>query len=330
MAAYKPWNPFTTPKPPSGSYDPALDAALGASNRGLRDIRFDRLQGDSRALADYGTGLGQIAQSRARLGEDAATARGGAERGYNRGVEDLRTGYYRGGQDLDTGYGRDIFDIDKAGSRAQEDFQRNVAALTKGYGNLAASQKAGANQRGVLGGTLMLQSAAKRLGNQAVDQEGLDVGLDRTTADLGTTRERTTEDYGINKGRLGEDFQQGMTRSTEDLDTELTGIGRGLRRGGEDLDFSQAQLGEGYTRGGQDREQAELRAEREATQFGLDTDGQKVLQASQNNWNPATGPSNEFRDASGNPYRVIQRGGMTVGVSPSGTELWKRPKARAA
>jgi hypothetical protein len=41
------------PKPPTGSYDPALDAQLRASERGLGDVRMDTATANTRALNDW-------------------------------------------------------------------------------------------------------------------------------------------------------------------------------------------------------------------------------------------------------------------------------------
>lgn len=70
--------------------------------------------------------------------------------------------------------------------RGQEDYDTNVAALTRNYGNLASRQTEQANAYGVISGGGALQSAAKRAANQKIDQTALDTTYNRGVADAGT------------------------------------------------------------------------------------------------------------------------------------------------
>lgn len=51
--AFRPFKPYSPPRPPSGSYDPALDAARDAASRGYRDVRQDTALAGTRAAADF-------------------------------------------------------------------------------------------------------------------------------------------------------------------------------------------------------------------------------------------------------------------------------------
>jgi hypothetical protein len=57
---FKPFKPYQAPPLPSGSYDPALDAQLGAANRGLGDTQADYATQAQRAQIDYGLQQDQI------------------------------------------------------------------------------------------------------------------------------------------------------------------------------------------------------------------------------------------------------------------------------
>lgn len=70
----KPFTPFKPPaRPPTGAYDPALDAQEGAANRGLADLAADIGEGGrlrERAATDYGLGLGEIDRQAGYAGAD--------------------------------------------------------------------------------------------------------------------------------------------------------------------------------------------------------------------------------------------------------------------
>jgi hypothetical protein len=130
LQPFSPFTPFGTP--PTGSYDPALDAQVGAAGRGLSD-------------------LGQDTQrQRERLGTD-----------YNLQRGDLQT----------------------AEQRATADHQRALDMLTRNYSQLANRQAQGQARAGVLGGGAVLQAAAKRAANKALEQQPIDTSFQRYSAD---------------------------------------------------------------------------------------------------------------------------------------------------
>jgi hypothetical protein len=158
----KPWafKPYTPPRPPSGSYDPALDAARDAARRGLGDVRQDTALAGTRAATDF------------QLGQD---------------------------------------DVNRSFNRYDEDYRRNTDMLKRSYDILAGRQAESANVQGVMGGGALLEAAAKRQANQALEQGGLDTG-----------RARAVEDRDLGIGQLNLGYERGTT----DRATSLARAGR--------------------------------------------------------------------------------------------------------
>lgn len=131
--ALQPFSPFTPyGTPPTGSYDPALDAQVGAAGRGLFD-------------------LGQDTQTQKdRLGTDYNLQRG---------------------------------DLVTAQDRATADHQRALDMLQRNYAQLGNRQAQGQARAGVIGGGAVLQAAAKRAANKALEQQPIDTSFNRFTED---------------------------------------------------------------------------------------------------------------------------------------------------
>jgi hypothetical protein len=72
--------------------------------------------------------------------------------------------------------------------------------LTRQYGQLGRNQLQGANQAGVIRGGALLQSAAKRAENQAIDRQPLDTNFQRFLADNAQQAQRTQQDYETHGG----------------------------------------------------------------------------------------------------------------------------------
>lgn len=232
-----------TPNPPQGSYDPALDSALGQSNRGLRDLIADIGEGGTqraRALTDYATAMGQIEQQRGRNLEDYNTGTGNIETGYQRSLSDLLQQRERGTQDYGT----------------------NVSTLQRNFANLGIAQGEAQRKAGAMAGSgANLQAARKRAANEAIERAPIDTAYQRFMADSNTSQ-----------GRLGED----RTRNLADLL-------RAYNRGDQDLTTQGGQLSLAYGRQGEDWATALQRAQREAGAFADDTLEAKVAQFVQNN-----------------------------------------------
>lgn len=76
--------PYVPPKPPAGSYDPSLDAAREAAERGYGDLRQDVETAGTRADVDYGLGREGVGRQFGRYEED-----------YNRNTNLLKQSFDR-------------------------------------------------------------------------------------------------------------------------------------------------------------------------------------------------------------------------------------------
>lgn len=184
--------PITTPayirpdSPPTGFYDPSIDAQVRASGRGLGDLFEDD------------------ATRRLRGANDYTTARGDITRQRDESLADLLTNYQRGLSDSQLGEGR-----------MREDYGTSLATLDRNYQRLGGQQGQQATMAG-LGGSAAAQAASKRATNRAIDQAPIDTNFNRGIADLLTNRSRMTDDYGLNVRRTNE----GADRSYGQLDTD--------------------------------------------------------------------------------------------------------------
>lgn len=165
--------------PPPGFYDPAIDAQVRASSRGLADL-----------FADTST-------ARLRGANDHTTARDDIFRQRDEGLADLLSGYNRGLADSQLGE-----------TRLGEDHSTAVENLMRSYTRLGGQQAQLASMAG-LGGSAAAQSASKRSANEALDQAPIDTGYQRNLADLLTGRQRMTEDYGTNVTRTTQAADRG-------------------------------------------------------------------------------------------------------------------------
>jgi hypothetical protein len=162
--SFHPFLPYGTP--PVGSYDPAVDAQVGAANRGLFDLGQDTQTANERDTTDYGLGVGDVTRSRDRSLADLATGR----------------------------------------TRADEDHTRALAMLQRSYQQLGNRQLQGQARAGVLSGGAALQAAAKRQANQAIDQQPIDTSYKRFVDDNTLAQTRVGEDSDSALGRLALDL----------------------------------------------------------------------------------------------------------------------------
>lgn len=194
--------------------------------------------------------------------------------------QDVERANTRAGSDLSLAVGADgtsgvgqqkawsLADNMRSRTRSQEDHGTATANLTRQYGNLGRSQAQQAQQAGAVGGGGLAQALLKRTANQGREQAGLDTSLSRTLADLSQSDQR-------------------IEKSAED------------RVGGLTLD---------YNRGVEDRNQVQVpRAQREYTQFGLDSERQRSFQAAGAGlFEAPRRPANEFKSPGGTSYRVLK------------------------
>jgi hypothetical protein len=254
------FTPYRPPTPPAGSYDPSLDAQLAAARRGLSDLQ------------------GQIGTQQARDVTDYAAQQEALNRqaGYNR-------------EDLNQQRDRAAADFGQARARGTEDYNRNVAMLTRQYGQLGRNQLQATNQAGVIRGGALLQSAAKRAENQAIDRQPLDTNFQRFMADNAQQAQRTQQDYETQTARGAAGLTDQLGRLALDYSPPDANNPLGGRR------F-------------QDRTTQLTQAQREQAFFGQDVNAMKAFQASGSGWDPPQRPANEFVSKAGVPYQV--RGGV--------------------
>lgn len=293
----QPFTPYQAPPLPSGFYDPNLDAQLAAAQRGLGDTTQDYATQASRNQIDYGLQQDAINLNQSRGLADYQTNydRGSQDltTGYNRNSQDLTTNFNRGSQDLNTGYSRGTQDLNTGFSRGNEDLDRSVMLLQRSYSQLQNRQSQDAAAAGVSGGAA-LQAAAKRAANMAIDRQPLDTSRARLGQDYTTNTSRLGEDYRTNTSRLGEDYTTNSGRLGEDYSTNSSRLGQdfatGTGRLTQDTANQLGQLGIGYQRTTDDAATALARAQREAGQFGIDTEAQKAFQVAQSGYVPPPPP----------------------------------------
>lgn len=171
--------------PPPGSYDPAIDAQVGQSSRGLGDLLSDYV----RDYGEPGTALG------GRAGEDFTPEREGIERSSGRSLADLLS----------------------ARSRAGEDHGTAIAGVRRSFAQLGAAQGQTARAAGVQRGGALAQALAKRQGNEAIARQPIDTGFARFNTDSTLAEGRLGED----KGLALADLQRGYLRGVDDAGTGL-------------------------------------------------------------------------------------------------------------
>ena len=177
--------PTPPTSPPPGSYDPAIDAQVGQTNRGLGDYLSDHI----RDFGEPGTALG------GRTGEDYTLGKAGIERGAGRSLVDLLTGR----------------------TRAQEDYGQSIAGLDRSFAQQGAAQTQTARAAGVQRGGALAQAMAKRNENKAIARQPIDTGFARFNQDSSQAETRLNEDKGLALG----DLDRGFLRGTDDAGIAL-------------------------------------------------------------------------------------------------------------
>jgi hypothetical protein len=167
-AAFEPRPEPKLTRPPTGYYDPSIDAQVAAGARGLGDLRID-----------IDTGI-------RRGGEDFQTAMGGARTQRAQTLADLMTGE----------------------TRLRDDHRLATEDLGLQFGRLARGQAEGARARGVISSGLAARAAQIRAGNQGRAQAGLDLSRDRGLENIATDRSRFEENYLTQTGLLDRDYQR--------------------------------------------------------------------------------------------------------------------------
>lgn len=300
----RPFTPYQPPPPPAGSYDPALDAQRGQVGRGLFDLSQDIGTQNVRDTTDYGLQREQLQRQQGYGQQDLTTGR-------DRSLNALMTQLHEGTADIGTRRGQ-----------LTEDHARSLEMLARGYQQLGGRQRQQANAAGVLNGGALLQAAAKRKANEAIDRRPIDTGFQRATGELDTAQARLQSGTDSRAREVWDDFNTGSQR-----------LGEGTDYGLGQLALSLAPPDANNPLGGrsfQDRTNTLTRAQRDAAAFGLDLEGQRAYQAAGSGWAPPGRgerggiPSNEFVDAYGQHRRVVVQGNQRLTVDPSGRVIDRR------
>jgi hypothetical protein len=203
-------------RPPTGTYDPTLDAQERASQRGLGDLVEDigAKAGTQavRAQSDLITQTQDLARQRAEMAGDAAQQRTQIGQSYSRNLSDLL----------------------QARGYTTQDYKTGLENLQRSYQQLGDTQAQAGNQRGLAGG-FTAQAARKRAANQAIDKAPIDTNFQRAMTESRTAQTRLAQDEQSSLGdllkqsyrssqaidRAGGQLSQGYTRGTQDRATQL-------------------------------------------------------------------------------------------------------------
>jgi hypothetical protein len=206
----------------------------------------------SAGLAATGRGLTDLLGSPVTNPDGSVTYGGDIGRGIERAgadlttsTDDIRRQQGRAQDDLRTGHDRTLADLLLAGQREGQDYSNRVGDLSRSYERLGESQGRSiraASAGGIAGGGALAAALAKRTANMATDRAPIDLAHQRAGEDIATRTSRENENFGLASTRLGEDVSGQLGR-----------------------------LGTTYSRGVEDLNTQATRAQREGTQFGLDT-----------------------------------------------------------
>jgi hypothetical protein len=255
-------------RPPSGTYDPALDAQQGAAQRGFADIQQDTEQAGQRANTDWTTNRTAAATERGYGAEDFGVARQNTEQSYQRSLADLLTSRAREGQD----------------------YSRNVQGVSRGYSRLGSQQAESAASRGVTQGGTLAAALAARTENEGLDRQPMDTAHGRAVTDSQNAEMR----MGTDRATALSDIARRESRFNAGYDDPTTGL------------F--AKLDTGYQRGVDDRALDTARAGRELGFYNQDVGAARFFQAGQIGYTPPQRPSNEFVGANGPYRVVMRGG----------------------
>lgn len=176
---------------PYGSYDPAIQAQLEASRRGLADLRQDTKIANKWAKKDFGQSMFDIG------------------RNWRRSKFDLKTSFGRENQKIK--FQRQ--DLRQDRSRANEDFATRVRSIGRQFGQLGVSQEQARNAAGTLDGGTAAAAARKRAENQQLALAPISVAQGRMEEDFATKMGRIQ----IGQNQLRQDFATKMRRGRQDV-----------------------------------------------------------------------------------------------------------------
>jgi hypothetical protein len=236
---------------------------IGPAPAGMYDPNLDaQLAAANRQLGDT---TADTATQRERLSTDYGLAQTAAQTQRDQLNQDYGTNVAAEG----TNYQRSLADLLTQRQQGTEDYQTNLQNLDRSYQILGNQQTGADRNAGAFAGSgAQLQAARKRAANQALDQAPIDTAYQRSTAQSA-----------LDEQRLGQDDQ-----------TTLANLLTQYQRGGQAIDTGLGQTGLDYQRSNEDLTTQLARAQRENTQFGLDTDTARWAQAMQAGASPTMIP----------------------------------------
>jgi hypothetical protein len=169
----KPFKPYTPPRPPAGSYDPALDAAREAANRGYGDVQRDTERDLEYAGQDFQFGQDAANQAFNRYEADFNTNTSMLKRQYDilagRQAEQANvSGVFGGGALLEaaakrqTNHGLEQTQLDTGLARAREDRDIGIGRMGVDYQRGTDALRLGQTRAGRENQAFGLDTAAQR------------------------------------------------------------------------------------------------------------------------------------------------------------------------
>ncbi len=218
QVGFKPWQAPT--KPPPGFYDPGLDAAGRASQRGLDYLTGDTEDSLARNKDEYGFSLGDLERNKGRSLADILRA-------------------------------RTLYDANaaQAGQREAQDYGRATGDLSTQYTRLGVQQTGNAESAGVAGGGTLAAALRARTANHEHDQGGLDQTHARFVEDQANQLQHAHEAFDLAASRVGEDYGSvgggGAEGSlTRHYQYGVDDAGKAVERAGIENQFYQGDIGD--------------------------------------------------------------------------------------
>jgi hypothetical protein len=199
----KPGTPGSPVQPAPGSYDPALDAALRAAERGFGDLQLDSEKQGERASSQRELDIGSVQR----------------------------------------GSGRSLADLLRDRGRARADYSSRRGDIRRGYRDLGSSQAQAAAQQGVAAGGSLRAALAARTENQGRDIGEVDLSEARFMDDSRSAEGRMIEDRDLAIGEIERLFGYGGVDRAEALDMALRELGFFRADTAEQRAFQAAQAG---------------------------------------------------------------------------------------
>lgn len=242
------------------TYSPAIEAERRAVQRGLedkiRDVHTERHFNQT-----------DLAQALRDIRTTTQRNRGKINRESSRSREDIGRESSRGQQDLTEREEGDKL----SATRANEDFDTQLATIGRQFAQLGQRQSEGANASGVLDSGTQAASAAARGQNQSLAEAPIAIARARVNEDLATALRQ----IGVKRGELSADTESSLKRLLEDQER---GIGQLTQDRNRDRKLSHRETGRkefGLTREAQ-------RARREAALSNISLIEQEIYEARNN------------------------------------------------